>query len=112
MARLNLDFGPARAGDAYRVALSFSHMPGIPLGGPYLHLAPDTLFALTAAGDVPGFTAGFSGTLDVWGRAMPSPSITIPRVPALQGVRVFCGAIAHSATRITAATNCYGATIQ
>jgi hypothetical protein len=109
---LNLNPGQAYAHHAYRIALSFSHRPGLNLGCMRLHLAPDSLFFLTANGDVPGLTRGFSGILDGRGRAVVSPRITIPNAPWLRGLRVYGGGLTFDGSGITGATNCWGITIQ
>jgi len=111
---LNLNMGAAHAGDFYRVALSLSHRPGIPFAraGVHLHLTPDVLFALTANGDVPGFTRGFAGRLDGGGRSPLVPTVTIPNVPSLRGIRIFGGALTYNASGITGASNCWGISLQ
>ena len=112
VGRLSLNPGPTYAHQTYRLALSFSHQPGLNLGRAQLHLTPDALFHLTGQGDVPGLTRGFSGVLDAQGRAVVAPEITIPNVPALRGLRVFGGGLFFQGGGITGATNCWGITIQ
>jgi len=112
VGRLNLNPGPGFAHHSYRIALSFSHRPGLSLGRVRLHLAPDPLFYLTANGDVLGLTRGFAGILDDRGRAVVPPQVTIPNLPWLHGLRVYGGGVTFTSGGITGATNCWGITIQ
>jgi len=107
---LNINFGWPQAGDYYQVALSFSHTPGVSLGNiGELHLTPDPIFYLSVAG-VPGLFSNFAGRLSRSGTARAS--VTVPGISALQGTRMFAGAITYDTTGITQVSNCWGTTIQ
>jgi len=75
----------------YVAALSGSLRPGIPLAdGRTIHLAIDPLFLLSLGG-LPGFTTGFSGTLDASGGA-DGAILPPPGFPA--GIRLYVSAVA------------------
>jgi len=108
---LNLNMGRGSANDYYQVALSFSFKPGLSLGAVHLHLTPDDLFFMSARGSLPGLFNHFSGVLDVNGLPAVRPSVDLPNLPALRGVRVYGGAVTYGKKGITAASNCWGITI-
>jgi len=111
-AMLDLDFGPAHAGAFYQVALSLGHRPGIPVGpAGVAHLAPDALFALSVAG-VPGLFVNFGGTLDAQGRAPSRPTVNLPPVPGLRGVRVFGAAVAYTLQGARTVSNAWGIVLE
>lgn len=109
---LHLNMGAGHAGDSFRVALSFSHRPGIALGGVHLHLAADNLFQLTAFGSIPGLFSGFAGVLDANGfPSVRQPWVGIPNLVALKGLRIFGGAVTYDRQGFTGASCCWGTTI-
>lgn len=110
--RMVIDFGPAHAGDAYRVALSFDHKPGVRLGAAgTAHVAPDALFFLSLM-DLPGLTRDFAGVLDGDGRAPRAPTVDVPPIAALRGLRVFAACAVLSPVGVTAVSNAWGITIE
>jgi hypothetical protein len=109
---LHLHMGRNHAGDFYRVALSFSHRPGIALGGVHLHLAADSLFLLTAVGSLPGLFNGFAGVLDTNGfPSVGQPWVGIPNLGALRGLRIFGGAVTYDRQGVTGASCCWSTTL-
>lgn len=57
------------SGQPYCLALSLGMAPGISLPGGRINLQPDPLFFLTACGQLPFFTTGFTGTIRPTGSA-------------------------------------------
>jgi len=109
---LHLNMGPGHAGEFYRVALSFSHRPGIALGGVQLHLAADNLFLLTALGNRPGLFNHFVGILGANGfPSVQQPWVGIPNLAALRGLRIFGGAVTYDSKGFTGASCCWGTTL-
>jgi len=111
--RLNLNMGSRSSGDSYLVALANSHAPSLTIGRFTVHLTPDPLFYLTVSGAATAIFRDFVGKLDANGKPIgPQPSVAIPNVPALRGIRIFGGAISFGAHGVSGATNCWGITIQ
>ncbi len=109
--RLTVDFGVGEAGRPYRVALSFGHAPGIPLGrAGTTHIAPDGLFTLSLTAPTALFE-NFAGVLDSSGRPPAVPTVHIPPLGALIGVRVFAACVTFDATGPRRASSAWGISI-
>ncbi|MBN2489291.1 MAG: hypothetical protein JXQ29_00375 [Planctomycetes bacterium] len=101
---------PTYPGAFYVTALSFGCTPGLTLpGGLKVWLAPDTLFSLSLTNMPPLFN-GFQGTLSAQGAA--GPTLNIPNVPLLAGLRLFAGAVAFHGPTPLRASEPLGFTVQ
>ncbi len=81
---------PFAPGAIYATVLAFSRSPGLPLfDGRVFDLTPDALFNLSLSGSAA--FAGFVGTLDASGRALPV--LLLPNEPRLRGVTIHAGAL-------------------
>lgn len=108
---LSVNFGAARAGEAYQVALSFGFKPGINVAGAgRIHLNLDGLMLASVLGGPPIFQ-NFQGLLDASGVPKTQPAFTIPFIPALQGIRIYGSALAIGSGGIRAISNSWGITI-
>jgi len=100
---------PQYVGASYVTALSFGYSPGFVLpGGVKVHLNPDTLFALSVSG-LPMFSK-FQGTLGNQGNA--APSVALPNIPGLVGLRFFAAAVAFNGGTPLRATEPLGFTVR
>lgn len=100
---------PAESGARYVVALSAAPRPGIQVPGiGRIDLAPDPLFFLSLSGS-PIFR-GFQGVLDASGEARPS--VNIPAIVGLRGLRFFASAITIVQGRVSTIAETIGATIR
>jgi len=110
---LSLNFGAAQAGKTYQIALSWGHMPGIPVTGVgpnsvsgHIHVAPDGLFFASMLNGPPVFN-NFSGTLNSWGQPKQTPYVNIPDLWILVGLHLNGAAVAYDKNGITAISNCW-----
>lgn len=102
---------PRYAGQRFRLAASFGHAPGIPLGPVgTVHLVPDPLFDLSLKGL--GIFNNFSGTIGPSGSPTLPPFVQIPVGLRGSGVRIFFGGVTFDNTGITGVMNACGVTIR
>ena len=105
--------GARHVGDAYQIALSFSHRPGISLGVGHLHLAPDSLFFASARSSSAALFKHFSGVLNSAGQpSVRQPWVEIPSAARLRGLRIFGGAVTCRPSGVTGVTGCWGTTMR
>jgi len=99
---------PNEPGQVYVAALSFGHRPGITVGGRTIYLNPDPLFfASILAG---GIFQNFVGVLDARGEGLPS--LQIPKIAGLSGLRFYAAAITIAQNAISVVSNPIVITIQ
>lgn len=95
LAVLQAEF-PESPNRPYCAALSLSNASPLRLGQTqHLHLAVDQMFLITACGNLPFWTRGFSGTTNATGRAVAT--FVVPSMPL--GTRVYAGAVAFNPTQ-------------
>lgn len=97
--------GPGRT---YIAALSFGYRPGIVVGGRTIHLNPDAMFFTSILAG--GIFQNFVGVLDGVGEAFPS--VQIPNLPGLSGLRLYASAITVVQNTISVISNPIVITIQ
>jgi len=111
VGRMIVDFGPAEAGRVYQVALSFGHRPGISFGAAgTAHVVADDLFWLSLQ-EIPGLFGNFRGVLDANGRAPSAPTVNVPRIEQLRGLRVFGSCVVLGTNGVQKVSNAWGITI-
>jgi hypothetical protein len=112
---LSVNFGPEYAGDLFQVATSLRCRPGLFIGGGHIHLdVSDPLVTASLLGlDGGAVWRNFSGVLNANGSASVVPSVVVPNIPALRGVRFFYAAVAYNTVEgIRAHSNMCGITVE
>jgi len=112
---LSVNFGPEYAGDLFQVATSLRCRPGLFIAGGQIHLdVSDPLFMASLLGlDGGAVWKNFSGVLNSNGSASVVPSVVVPGIPALRGVRFFYAAVAYNTVEgIRAHSNLCGITVE
>ena len=90
---IHLGFPHVKApGSPYYLACSMGLRPGVQIGGDWLDLQYDVFFHICVNNLAPSVFQKFQGTLDAGGRA--AAAIHLPALPALDGLRFFCGGLA------------------